>query len=89
MPAKKQSSAKKTAAKKAPAARKKGMNPLAVTNLKARAKELGVKGYSRMSREQLIWNIQEAEGNAACFGRIPDCGIADCLWRPECQPSPA
>jgi hypothetical protein len=81
MPAKKQS-AKKPAAKK-------GGNPLAVTNLKAQAKSLGVKGYSRMSKEQLIWNIQEAEGNAACYGRIPNCGIDDCLWRPDCQPSPA
>lgn len=56
-----------------------------VSDLKARAKELKVAGYSKMNKEQLIWAVQEAEGFAACFHRIPDCGIEECLFRPECM----
>ncbi len=55
-----------------------------VSDLKARAKELKVAGYSKMNKEQLVWAVQEAEGFAACFHRIPDCGIELCLFRPEC-----
>lgn len=81
MPAKKKAPAKKSAGRK-----KTGGKPTSLANLKATAKDLGLSGYSKMKKDQLIWAIQEAEGNVACFSRIPDCGIIECLWRVECMP---
>lgn len=79
--------AKKSApANKRPGRKKTGGKPTSLANLKIKAKEMGINGYSKMKKDELIWAIQEAEGNVACFSRIPDCGIAECLWRPECQP---
>jgi hypothetical protein len=55
-----------------------------VKELRIMASKLRVRNYSRMRKDQLIWAIQEAEGNAACFKRIPDCSLEDCLFRGEC-----
>jgi hypothetical protein len=55
-----------------------------VKELRVKARALGVRNYSRMRKDQLIWALQEAEGNAACFKRIPDCGLTGCLFREEC-----
>lgn len=83
MPAKKSTSAKKKTVKP----KKTGGKPTSLANLKATAKSMGLRGYSKMKKPELIWAIQEAEGNVACFSRIPDCGIMECLWRVECMPS--
>ena len=82
MPVKKKAPVKKSASPK-----KTGGKPTSLANLKARAKDMGLRGYSKLKKEELIWAIQEAEGNVACFSRIPDCGISECLWRVECMPS--
>jgi len=58
-----------------------------VKELRTKAKELGVPKYSKLSKEQLIWAVQEAEGHVACFHRIPDCGIVECWFREECLPT--
>ncbi len=81
MPAKKRAPAKKSTGPK-----KTGGKPTSLANLKTKAKGMGLRGYSKMKKDELIWSIQVAEGNVACFSRIPDCGINDCLWRVECQP---
>ena len=57
-----------------------------VKTLRERARELKVKNYSRMRKDQLIWALQEAEGNTPCYKKIPDCGILECLFRSECIP---
>ena len=58
---------------------------MVVKDIRAKAREMGVKNYSKMSKVDLIHAIQEKEGNAACYQNIEDCQQHDCLWRPECQ----
>ncbi len=82
MPASKSASAKKKSA----GPKKTGGKPTSLANLKSTAKDMGVSGYSKMKKDELIWAIQVAEGNVACFSRIPECGIMECLWRVDCQP---
>jgi len=57
-----------------------------VKELKLIARNLKVDNYQKLRKEDLIWAIQLAEGHNACFHRIPDCGIMDCLFRPDCLP---
>ena len=54
-------------------------------DIKVKARELGVKNYSRMKKDELIRAVQETEGNSPCYQNIYDCGESDCLWRPDCQ----
>lgn len=56
-----------------------------VTEIRKRARELKVKNYSRMRKDDLIRAIQLAEGNTDCYKRITNCGETDCLWREDCQ----
>jgi len=49
------------------------------------AKGLGLKAGASKSKQDLIRDIQIAEGNAPCFKNISDCGIMNCLWRDDCQ----
>ncbi len=58
---------------------------MTVKDAREKARGLKIKNYARMSKEQLIWSIQKAEGNADCFKRIESCGVLDCCWREECQ----
>lgn len=53
--------------------------------IRERAKELKVKNYGRLNKEQLIRAIQCAEGNTDCYGKISSCGQTDCCWREACQ----
>ncbi len=53
--------------------------------IKDKAKDLGVRNYSKLAKPDLIRAIQEKEGNAPCFQSIYDCWQFDCLWRPDCQ----
>ncbi len=53
--------------------------------IRERAKDLKVKNYGKMNKEQLIRAIQSAEGNSDCYGKIQDCGQLDCCWREDCQ----
>ena len=56
-----------------------------VKEIRKIAKELKVKNYSRMRKEELIRAIQIAEGNTDCYKRLAECGEEDCLWRKDCQ----
>ncbi len=49
------------------------------------AKLLGVK-TSRLSKVDLVRQIQIAEGNFECFATAQDgvCDRQDCLWRDDC-----
>ena len=48
------------------------------------ARELGVRNIAKTRKDDLIRNIQVAEGHSDCYKHIPDCGIPDCLFRGEC-----
>lgn len=50
-----------------------------------KAKELDLKGISKLKKEDLIHAIQIAEGNDDCFMRISNCSVSPCLYRAECQ----
>jgi len=56
-----------------------------IKQLREMAKDLELKNVARLRKEDLIHAIQLAEGHADCFGRIPDCGQTDCLFRPDCM----
>jgi len=56
-----------------------------IKDIRAKAKELKVKNYSRLRKDELIWAIQIAEGHTDCFRKIRDCGQMDCCWRSDCQ----
>jgi transcription termination factor Rho len=62
-----------------------GMAMPNVKKLRTLARDLKVKNYSRMRKDELVWAIQEAEDNTPCYKKIEDCGITDCLFREECQ----
>jgi hypothetical protein len=51
------------------------------------AKAIGVNS-ARISKEEIIRAIQEAEGNFPCFGTVRDgnCDQGDCAWREDCLP---
>ena len=48
------------------------------------ARELGIKNAAKSRKNDLIHNIQIAEGHNDCFGRIPDCAVNPCLFRNYC-----
>jgi hypothetical protein len=56
-----------------------------VTEIHAKARQMGVKNYSRLNKADLIRAIQVAEGNSPCYQKIYDCRVDDCLWRRDCQ----
>lgn len=60
------------------------MKSITKAELLETAKEKGLKGLGNKGKPEIIHALQEAEGNAPCFGRIPDCGIVECLYRGEC-----
>jgi hypothetical protein len=72
--------------KSEPKSETKSKPAVTLTKLREMAKELAVKGAAKMDRQELIHAIQVAEGHAACYSRIPDCGQMDCLFRPDCLP---
>jgi hypothetical protein len=58
---------------------------MTLREIRAKAKDLGVKNYTRFKKDGLIRQIQQAEGNAPCFKGIKNCGELECAWRDECQ----
>ncbi|MFC1567882.1 hypothetical protein ACFL3K_01610 [Pseudomonadota bacterium] len=60
------------------------MSRVTKTALLATAKDMGLKGLSKMKKPEVIHAIQVAEGNSACFQKIPNCGIGECRYRREC-----
>ena len=56
-----------------------------VADIRTKARDQGVKNYSRLNKTDLIHAIQVAEGNSPCYLQIYDCRVEDCCWRPDCQ----
>jgi len=57
-----------------------------IQEIRVRAKTLGING-NRKSKESLIREIQQAEGNRDCFnrGESQTCGQLACAWRSDCK----
>ncbi|MFC1782080.1 hypothetical protein ACFL02_00675 [Planctomycetota bacterium] len=51
--------------------------------IKNRALMMGIK-TGDMPEIDLIWSIQQAEGNKLCFGQGSNCQNHGCRWRPRC-----
>ena len=51
---------------------------MVVKDIRAKAREMGIKNYSKMAKTDLIHAIQEKEGNAPCYQNIDDCWQFDC-----------
>ena len=63
---------------------------MTLAEIRKTAKEIGLRGYSRLSKGDLIRAIQTEEKNSPCFGaewRL-SCQIEDCCWRNDCLGSP-
>jgi hypothetical protein len=58
---------------------------MVVKDVRAKARDLGIKNYSKFAKNDLIRAIQEKEGNDPCYQNIDDCGQYDCCWRSDCQ----
>ncbi|MDI6735400.1 MAG: SAP domain-containing protein [bacterium] len=58
---------------------------MTIANVKAKAKELDIKS-GKMTKDELIKQIQRQEGNFDCFGTASDnyCDQSDCSWRDDC-----
>lgn len=56
-----------------------------IQEIKQIAKAMGLKAGVGKTKQDLIRDIQIAEGNSPCFKNISDCGIMNCLWRGDCQ----
>ena len=56
-----------------------------IQQIRNRAKEMGLK-TSRLSKVDLVRQIQSAEGNFECFATALDgiCDRQDCFWREDC-----
>ncbi len=54
--------------------------------VRAQAKALGLT-TGRKTKEALVREIQQAEGNRDCFnrGESETCGQAGCAWRDDCK----
>ncbi len=60
-----------------------------VTEVRTRAKTLGIKQANKIRKADLIRTIQRTEGHSDCFGapwRL-ECAELDCCWREDCQTS--
>ncbi len=57
-----------------------------VEQVRAIAVQRGIRPQ-KMKKGDLIRNMQQAEGNEACFdtGKAEQCGQQKCLWREDCH----
>ena len=61
-----------------------------VTEIRAQAKDMGLKGITKMKKDDLIRAIQTAEESSTpCYGADwrMECQQMDCTWREDCQSS--
>ena len=59
-----------------------------INEIREKAKTLGIKVMATAKKEDLIRQLQRAEGNFDCFGTAKDyCDQLDCCFREDCLPS--
>ena len=57
-----------------------------LSDVEKKARQLGVPETWKLSKKELIQEIQRLEGNNVCFSSgIRNCPQKACLWRPSCQ----
>jgi hypothetical protein len=56
-----------------------------VKEIRDKARDLGVKNYSKLRKADLIKAIQVQEGNTPCYQEATDCQQYDCCWMGDCQ----
>ncbi|MFH1564076.1 MAG: SAP domain-containing protein [Nitrospirota bacterium] len=58
---------------------------MTIADVKAKAKELDIKP-GKLTKDELIKQIQIQEGNFDCFGSANDdyCDQPDCCWKDDC-----
>lgn len=60
-------------------------NTIKMSQLREKARELGLRAPVGISKKELIRNIQRVEGNFDCFGTAYDyCDQFGCCWRSLC-----
>ena len=54
--------------------------------IRERAATVGLVGFGKLRKTELVHSIQQAEGNAPCFGtqRRQQCAEMHCCWRQDC-----
>ncbi|MHB8066572.1 MAG: Rho termination factor N-terminal domain-containing protein [Desulfobaccales bacterium] len=57
---------------------------MTLSQIRGKARGLGVKSCSRLRKTELIRAIQLKEGNLPCYRAISACQQHDCLWQPDC-----
>ena len=67
------------------------MDKLKITDLRNKARDLGVTFNKSATKTDLIKAIQVAEGNSPCFAtpKVSSCGQDACCWRGDCSASAA
>ncbi len=60
----------------------KGLKLYAVA--RKRSKQLGLDA-GMISLDELVWKIQEKEGNSPCFRRQKSCPQMTCCWQAACK----
>ncbi|MGD9817186.1 MAG: Rho termination factor N-terminal domain-containing protein [Desulfomonilaceae bacterium] len=58
---------------------------MTISQVRTKARDIGIKNITRYRKEQLIKTIQELEGNNPCYKKILNCGELGCAWRTDCQ----
>jgi len=54
--------------------------------IRERAAAVGLAGFGKLRKAELVHRIQQAEGNDPCFGAEwrHQCAEMHCCWRPDC-----
>lgn len=56
-----------------------------LTDVEKKAKNMGIRDVWKLSKKDLIKEIQRKEGNFSCFGTAEDsCNQLACCWREDC-----
>ena len=56
-----------------------------ISEIEKKARGLGIRDTWKFSKKELIKQIQNKEGNFACFGTAAgNCSQMACCWRPDC-----
>ncbi len=57
-----------------------------LSDIRAKARDVGAPESKGMKKDALIRAIQQAEGYDACYATAPaTCGQDACLWRDDCR----
>ena len=56
-----------------------------ISEIEKKAKGIGIKDTWKYSKKELIRQIQQKEGNFACFATaVKNCSQSSCCWMSDC-----